>query len=54
MTELSMSQFVSKDDLEEARQEALVASRVKAAAVVIKLQQAGTHWTFTAKPKESK
>jgi hypothetical protein len=54
MTELSMSQFVNKDDLDEARQEAIVASRIKAAAVVTRLQQAGAHWTFTAKPEKSK
>jgi hypothetical protein len=54
MSDLSMSQFVNKDRLEEARQEAIVASRIKAASVVTKLQQAGTHWTFTAKPEKSK
>ena len=54
MSDLSMSQFVNKDDLEDARQEALIASRIKAAAVVTRLQQAGAHWTFTAKPEKSK
>jgi hypothetical protein len=54
MSDLSMSQFVSKDELEQARQEAIVASRIKAASVVTKLQSSGMHWTFTAKPQESK
>lgn len=54
MSDLSMSMFLNKDDLEKARQEALIASRVKAAAVVTQLQQSGTHWTLTAKPEKSK
>jgi hypothetical protein len=41
-------------DKDTARDEALVASRIKAAAVVTKLQQSGNHWTFTAKPEKSK
>ena len=37
-----------------ALDEALIASRIKAAAIVTKLQQSGTHWTLTAKPEKSK
>jgi hypothetical protein len=37
-----------------AQDEALIAARIKAAAVVTKMQQSGTHWTFTAKPEKSK
>jgi hypothetical protein len=54
MSDLSMSMFLNKDDLEKARQEALIASRVKASAVVTKMQQSGTHWTLTAKPEKAK
>lgn len=54
MSDLSMSMFLNKDAFEAAKreetlQEAEVASRVKAAAVVTKLQKSGCHWTFTAK-----
>lgn len=59
MSDLSMSMFLNKDDLEEARreearQEALAASRIKAAAIVTQLQTSGKHWTLTAKPEKSK
>jgi hypothetical protein len=59
MSELSMSMFLNKADLAaaraiEAQEEALIASRIKAAAVVTKMQQSGTHWTLTAKPEKSK
>jgi hypothetical protein len=37
-----------------ALDEALIASRIKAAAIVTKLQQSGAHWIFTAKPEKSK
>lgn len=37
-----------------ALDEALIASRIKAAAIVTKLQQSGVHWIFTIKPEESK
>jgi hypothetical protein len=37
-----------------AQDEALIAARIKAAAVVTKMQQSGTHWTLTAKPEKSK
>jgi hypothetical protein len=37
-----------------ALDEALIAARIKAAAVVMKLQQSGAHWIFTAKPEKSK
>lgn len=58
MSELSMSMFLNKADLAaarviEAQDEALIASRIKAAAVVTKLQQSGVHWIFTTKPEES-
>jgi hypothetical protein len=42
------------DKVVEARDEAEVASRIKAAEVVTRLQSSRTHWTLTAKPKESK
>lgn len=42
------------DKVVEARDEAEVASRIKAAEVVTRMQSSGTHWTLTAKPKESK
>jgi len=59
MSELSMSMFLNKADLAaarviEAQEEALIASRIKAAAVVTKMQQSGTHWTLTTKPEKSK
>jgi len=54
MSDLSMSMFLNKDDLEKARQEALIASRIKASAVVAKLEQSGQHWTFTVKPGKNK
>lgn len=59
MSELSMSMFLNKADLAaarviEAQDEALIAARIKAAAVVTKMQQSGTHWTLTAKPEKSK
>lgn len=53
MTELSMSMFVRKED-RDALDEALRAARVTAARVVTKMQDSGTHWTLTAKPKGSK
>jgi hypothetical protein len=37
-----------------AQDEALIAARIKAAAVVTKMQQSGTHWTLTAKPEKAK
>lgn len=54
-----MSMFLNKANLEaarviEARDEAEIASRIKAAAVVTRLQTSGKHWTFTAKPEKSK
>jgi len=59
MSELSMSMFLNKADLAaaraiEAQEEALIDSRIKAAAIVTKLQQSGAHWIFTAKPEKSK
>lgn len=42
------------DKVVEARDEAEVASRIKAAEVVTRLQSGRTHWTLTAKPRESK
>lgn len=53
MTELSMSMFVRKED-RDALDEALRAARVTAARVVTRLQDSGTHWTLTAKPKGTK
>jgi hypothetical protein len=51
--ELSMSMFVRKED-RDALDEAVRASRIKAAAVVTRLQTSGTHWTLTAKPEKTK
>jgi hypothetical protein len=48
MSELSMSQFLSRDDLDEARR----AAQVKAAQVVTRLQQSGQHWTLTVKKEK--
>lgn len=42
------------DKIVEARDEAEIASRITAAQVVTRLQSSKTHWTLTAKPKESK
>lgn len=42
------------DKVTEARDEAAIASRIKAAAVVMQLQTSGSHWTLTAKPGKSK
>lgn len=38
----------------EARDEATIASRIKAAAIVTKMQTSGSHWTLTTKPGKSK
>jgi hypothetical protein len=38
----------------DAANEAMIASRITAAAVVTRMQQMGTHWTLTAKPVKSK
>jgi len=38
----------------ETRDEAVIASRIKAAAIVTKMQTNGSHWTLTAKPEKSK
>lgn len=59
MSELSMSMFLNKADLAaardiEARDEASIASRIKAAAIVTQLQTSGSHWTLTTKPGKSK
>ena len=40
------------DKVTEARDEAAIASRIKAAAVVTKMQTSGSHWTLTAKPEK--
>lgn len=42
------------DKVVEARDEAEIASRIKAAAVVTRLQTSRTHWTLTTKPEKSK
>jgi hypothetical protein len=42
------------DKVVEARDEAEIASRIKAAAVVTRMQTSGSHWTLTAKPEKSK
>jgi len=49
MTDLTPNMFVHKIDRDTV-DEALVASRIKAAAVVTSLQTNGTHWTLSAKP----
>lgn len=41
-------------DKDTARDEALIAARIKAAAVVTRMQNSGAHWTLTAKPEKSK
>lgn len=41
------------DKIVEARIEAEIASRVKAAEVVTRLQSSGQHWTLTAKPEKN-
>ncbi len=60
MTDLTMSMFLNKEHLlaarkekleQQAQEEALVALRIKAVAVVTHLESSGKHWTFTAKPK---
>lgn len=59
MSELSMSMFLNKADLDtarviEARDEAEIASRINAAQVVTRLQASRTRWTLTTKPEKSK
>jgi hypothetical protein len=41
-------------DKDSARDEATIAARIRAAAVVTRLQSSGTHWTLTAKPEKAK
>jgi hypothetical protein len=36
---------------EDAKKEAEIASRIKAANIVAELKTSGKHWTLTAKPK---
>jgi hypothetical protein len=62
MTDLSMSMFLTKDDLDRARaeerqkqealDEALITSRLKAARVVQHMERAGTHWLLTVQPNK--
>lgn len=53
MSVVYLSESTCETDVAEmARQEASVASRLKAAKVVMELQETGRHWTFTAKPKK--
>jgi len=40
------------DKVVEARDEAVIASRIKAAAIVMQMQTSGSHWTLTAKPEK--
>jgi len=40
------------DKITEARDEAEIASRIKASQVVTKMQTSGSHWTLTAKPEK--
>jgi hypothetical protein len=40
------------DKVIEARDEALIASRIKASQVVTQMQTNGSHWTLTAKPEK--
>jgi hypothetical protein len=42
------------DNIVEARDEAEIASRIKAAQVVTRLQTSRTHWTLTTKPESKK
>lgn len=42
------------DKIVEARDEAEIASRIKAAQVVTRMQTSGSHWTLTAKPEKAK
>lgn len=42
------------DKVIEARDEAEIASRIKASQVVTKMQTSGSHWTLTAKPEKAK
>lgn len=53
MTDLNLEMFVRKDDKDNLN-EALIASRIKAARIVTHLQTSGTHWTLTAKPDNHK
>jgi len=45
---------MTMSDKDTARDEALIAARIKAATVVTRLQSSGTHWTLTAKPEKAK
>lgn len=42
------------DKIVQAREEAEIASRIKAAQIVTSLQTSGKHWTLTAKPETKK
>lgn len=50
--ELSAKENSMTDKVIEARDEAEIASRIKAAQVVTRMQTNGSHWTLTAKPEK--
>jgi hypothetical protein len=50
--ELLAKESNMSDKVIEARDEATIASRIKAAAVVTQMQTSGSHWTLTAKPEK--
>lgn len=52
MAELTTSMFKHRED-RDAVDEALAAARIRAAKVVVKLQQTGTHWTLSAQLEKS-
>jgi hypothetical protein len=49
-----MIENVKCETSRDAASEALIASRIRAAAVVVRMQQMGTHWTLTARPEKTK
>ena len=49
-----MIENVKCETSRDAANEAMIASRIRAAAVVVKMQQTGAHWTLTARPEKTK
>jgi hypothetical protein len=53
MTEVNLNVFRQEQD-RNSLNEAVIASRIKAAHIVTRLQTEGTRWTLTAKPENHK
>jgi hypothetical protein len=52
--EIAMIEKFKCEVSRDAADEAIIASRIKASAVVTKMIREGTRWTLTAKPESAK